>query len=65
MMFFTKQLKQSSLFMRGCDVTDMLFFSREDESANVTLTGRLSEAEEKIKVLHSCKCCKDYSCTCI
>lgn len=34
---------------------------REDERAEVTLAGRLSEAEEKIKVLHSCKCLKDYS----
>lgn len=27
----------------------------EEESADVGLAGRLSEAEEKIKVLHSCK----------
>lgn len=27
----------------------------EEESADVSLAGRLSEAEEKIKVLHSCK----------
>lgn len=36
--------------------TDIVFFSlREEESADVSLADRLSEAEEKIKVLHSCK----------
>ena len=32
----------------------------EEESADVSLAGRLSEAEEKIKVLHSCKWLKHW-----
>lgn len=41
----------------GCsEVTDRSFSPREEEeSTDVSLADRLSEAEEKIKVLHSCK----------
>lgn len=34
---------------------------REDESTDVTLAGRLSEAEEKIKLLQSCERLKIHS----
>lgn len=45
--------------MCGHDVvqslTEMFSPREEEESGDVSLADRLSEAEEKIKVLHSCK----------
>lgn len=35
---------------------------REDEDADASVAGRLSEAEEKIKALHSCECFDDLGC---
>lgn len=35
---------------------------REDEDADVSVAGRLSEAEEKIRALTSCECFDDLSC---
>lgn len=41
--------------MCGHDVTRVSSLREEEEGADITLADRLSEAKEKIKVLHSCK----------